>query len=145
MGLVNSIQSHTKNVNIFRTSLQAGESLFMLISFSFFFYKMLIFLTALFYYFSCTGIWTQGFTFARQALYHLSHVSSSFCFAYFSSRALGYACLTWTTVLLFIVPLSWDDRCVPLPPAFYYLRWGGSLLHWMASNCNPPNLCLQSN
>jgi hypothetical protein len=30
-----------------------------------------------------TGIWTQGFTFAKQVLYSLSHTSSPLCFGYF--------------------------------------------------------------
>jgi hypothetical protein len=29
--------------------------------------------------FSGTGVWTQGFKFARQVLHYLSHTSSSFC------------------------------------------------------------------
>jgi hypothetical protein len=34
--------------------------------------------------------WTQGLAFARQALYHLSHISTFFCFSYFSYRVLFF-------------------------------------------------------
>jgi hypothetical protein len=32
-----------------------------------------------FFFFGCTGAWTQGFTLAKQVLHHLSHTSSPFC------------------------------------------------------------------
>jgi hypothetical protein len=38
------------------------------------------------YFFSLfvgAGVWTQGFTLAKEAIYHLSHISSPFCFGYF--------------------------------------------------------------
>jgi hypothetical protein len=52
-------------------------------------YTCLLFLSAeatgplYFYLFIWTGIWTQGFILAKQALYHLSHAASSFCSGYF--------------------------------------------------------------
>jgi hypothetical protein len=32
-----------------------------------------------FFLFGSTGVWTQGFTFAKQVLYHLSLWASDFC------------------------------------------------------------------
>jgi hypothetical protein len=36
-------------------------------------------LSTFFFFFGGTGVWTQGFTFAKQGFYHLSHTSSPFC------------------------------------------------------------------
>jgi hypothetical protein len=36
-----------------------------------------------------TGISNQGFVIAKQALYHLNHTSSPFCFGYFGAGVLG--------------------------------------------------------
>jgi hypothetical protein len=33
------------------------------------------------------GIWTQGFMFAKQMWYHLSHISSPFCSGYFADQS----------------------------------------------------------
>jgi hypothetical protein len=35
------------------------------------------------FYFGGTVVWTWGFVLAKQALYHLNHTSSPFCFGYF--------------------------------------------------------------
>jgi hypothetical protein len=37
----------------------------------------------LFFFFGDTGVWIQGFIFARQALYSSGHASSPFCSGYF--------------------------------------------------------------
>jgi hypothetical protein len=42
--------------------------------------------------FGGSGVWTQGFTLAKQVLYCLSHTSSPFCFGYFGD---GVSCPTW--------------------------------------------------
>jgi hypothetical protein len=38
------------------------------------------------------GVWTQGFTLAKQALYHLSHISSRFSCGYFEDGVLWTTC-----------------------------------------------------
>jgi hypothetical protein len=40
-------------------------------------------ISTFFFFGGGTGVWTQGSTFARQALYYLSHVSKPFCFKLF--------------------------------------------------------------
>jgi hypothetical protein len=45
----------------------------------------------LFIYFSGSGLWTQGFTLAKQAFFYLSHTSSPFCSGYFRDRVLLFA------------------------------------------------------
>jgi hypothetical protein len=49
-------------------------------------------------------IWTQGFTFAKQVLYHLSHTSSPFCFSYFGDGVLWTICMGWPQTA--ILPIS---------------------------------------
>jgi hypothetical protein len=56
-----------------------------------------------------TGLWTHGFTFARQFLYHFNHSSSPFCSGYF-----------WGRVSLF-VHRCWDNRLpLPCPTLFHW-------------------------
>jgi hypothetical protein len=50
-----------------------------------------VFCFVLFLFFGCIGILTQGFIFARQVLYCLSHVSNSFCSGYFGDRISLFA------------------------------------------------------
>jgi hypothetical protein len=47
-----------------------------------------------FFLFGRTGIWTQGFTLAKQTVYHLSHISSPFYSGYFGDRISWTICLT---------------------------------------------------
>jgi hypothetical protein len=42
----------------------------------------------LFIYLGVTGVWTQGSTLAKQALYCLSHTSTPFCSGYFGDGVL---------------------------------------------------------
>jgi hypothetical protein len=50
-----------------------------------------------------TGVSTLGFMLAKQALYHLSHTSSSFCSGYFEDSISQIICLGWPrTVILMI-------------------------------------------
>jgi hypothetical protein len=42
-----------------------------------------------FFFFGKTGVWTQGFAFAKQALYPLSYSSSPFCSSYFGDAVGG--------------------------------------------------------
>jgi hypothetical protein len=67
-----------------------------------------------FFCFCSAGVWTQGFAFARQALYHLDHVFSSFCSGCFRNRVSLFAQVsldhnppTYTSFC------SWDDRPTP--------------------------------
>jgi hypothetical protein len=42
-----------------------------------------------FFFFGVTGVSTQGFTLAKQALYNLSHTSSPLCSGYFGDGSLS--------------------------------------------------------
>jgi hypothetical protein len=54
-------------------------------------------------FFGGTRVWTQGLALIRNALYHLSHSASPFCFVYFwGSLAL---CASWTA--------HWFYLCFP--------------------------------
>jgi hypothetical protein len=58
----------------------------------FFIWLLLFSPPPLFFFFFCsTGVWTQGFILARQALYHLSHVPSPFGFDCFRNKVLLFA------------------------------------------------------
>jgi hypothetical protein len=46
-----------------------------------------------FFFFDGAGVWTQGFVFAKQELYPLSHTSSPFCFGYFGDGISQTICL----------------------------------------------------
>jgi hypothetical protein len=80
------------------------------------------------FWFGFLMVWdlTQGFTLLRQALYHLSHASSPFCFNYFSSRfshfssgpALDHNPPTHVSSVPGITSV--------LPCPLYWLRWGSS-------------------
>jgi hypothetical protein len=51
---------------------------------------ILCYLIIVWYLFVCmygTGVWTQDFMLATQAVYHLSHTSSPFCSGYFGEGA----------------------------------------------------------
>jgi hypothetical protein len=100
----------------------------------------ILFYLILFYfissYFICdTRVWTQDFTFARQALYHLSHASSPFCSSYFEIESHFLPRTAWTVILPFF--LSFQH--VTMPSSFP-LRWGLGL----AWNLGPPDLSLPS-
>jgi hypothetical protein len=70
------------------------------------------------------GVWIWGLTLARQALYHLRHAASPFCFKYFSNRVL----LLWLyypqqqSCLYF--PCYCEDRCLPHAA---FIGWDGLL------------------
>jgi hypothetical protein len=49
----------------------------------------------LFFGFGGTGVWTWGFSLAKQVLYHLSYTSSSFGCGYFGDKVLRTICLGW--------------------------------------------------
>jgi hypothetical protein len=65
--------------------------------------------------FDGTGIQIQGFEFARQALSHLSHTSSSFCFGYFGDGVSRTICLGWPQTT---IPNSQDYKCEPPVSSF---------------------------
>jgi hypothetical protein len=57
------------------------------------------------FFFGCvTGVWTQGFSFAKQACYCLSHASSSFFSACFGDGVLGTLCLAWPLTSSLLIP-----------------------------------------
>jgi hypothetical protein len=101
--------------------------------------------TSLFVFQGSTRVWNQCFLLARQVLYHLSHVPSSFWFRCFFNRVL---CLCpswpglWSSYSVFL--LSWDGRYMPLHLGFYWLGWGlVNLLFRLASNHNSSDLHFQ--
>jgi hypothetical protein len=67
-------------------------------------------------FFGSTGVWTQGFVLARQALHYFCHSASPFCSA----------------PLIYASPSSWDDRRVPPPSDF-----------WVSGILSPPTLTWQ--
>jgi hypothetical protein len=46
----------------------------------------------LFFFFGGTEVWTPGFTFEKQARYHLIHTCSSFCSSYFGDEVSQTVC-----------------------------------------------------
>jgi hypothetical protein len=59
----------------------------------------------LFFFFWKTRVWTQGFSLAKQTLYHFSHTSSPFCSGYFGDGGVSQTiCLGWP--LSTILPIS---------------------------------------
>jgi hypothetical protein len=79
------------------------------------------------FFFGSTGIWTQGFEFARQVLYYLNHILSQKFLLYFSGRILCF-CLglasDWNSPTQDL-PCSWDSGHMPLT---WLVCWGGILL-----------------
>jgi hypothetical protein len=49
----------------------------------------------LFVCFFLVGLGFQDFMLAKQTLYHLSHISSSFCSDYFENGVIPTICLGW--------------------------------------------------
>jgi hypothetical protein len=67
-----------------------------------------------FFGFVCIGVWTQGFTLARQALFHLSHSTSPFvCSGYFGNRVsvFSQACLDLSPVSVFPPMTGMTGEC----------------------------------
>jgi hypothetical protein len=54
--------------------------------------------------FGTTGVWTQGYEYAKQLLYPLSHTSSPFCPGYSGDSVLWTICPCWPQTL--ILPIS---------------------------------------
>jgi hypothetical protein len=76
------------------------------------------------YIFCGTGIWANSFMLARQALYCLSHASSSFCSGYFGDRFSLFVLtsLDHNSILSFLLSLGW--QLCTTTPSFFLLRWG---------------------
>jgi hypothetical protein len=53
---------------------------------------------------SCAVVWTQDLEVSRQALYHLSHALSPFCFYYFSDSILLWADVSLRSPSSYICP-----------------------------------------
>jgi hypothetical protein len=71
-----------------------------------------------------TGIRTQDFALAMQALYCLSQASSPFYLAYFGHRVLLFAQASLDcNPSIYVSCHSWNDRSTTVPS--YWLTWGG--------------------
>jgi hypothetical protein len=82
---------------------------------------------------------------SRQALYHLTHTSSCFCFGHLSGKVLcfclGLAC---TSIFLWLLH-SWDDSvCHHTQLIDWDGRVSAHVLSRLFSNFDPPNHCLPS-
>jgi hypothetical protein len=53
-----------------------------------------------------TGVYTQGFALAKQALYFLSHTSSPFCYGYFGDMVLRTIYLGWPQTWITLISAS---------------------------------------
>jgi hypothetical protein len=53
-----------------------------------------------------TGVWTQTFMFAKQALYHLIHTSNPFCSCYFGNRVSQTVYQDWPWTKIILIPTS---------------------------------------
>jgi hypothetical protein len=92
------------------------------------------------------SLWTQGFTFAKEALYHLSHVSSPFALVVLEvgSHFFVQASLDYNSPILYFPPsLGWQ-ACSTMPSFFHWdqspeLFAEAGLDHYL------PNLNLPSN
>jgi hypothetical protein len=60
--------------------------------------------TCCLFFFGHTGVWIHGFMFAKQALYHLSHISSRFCYGIFGDGVPQTIFPGWPWTL--ILPIS---------------------------------------
>jgi hypothetical protein len=76
-----------------------------------------------------TGVWTQGFTLAKQAFYDLSHTSSPFCSGYFRDGISQSICPGWPWTFIFHPPISASQvarittwwRKPPVPASHFFL------------------------
>jgi hypothetical protein len=85
-----------------------------------------VFCCVLFCFFGGTGVWTQSFALAKQALYCLNHTSSFFCstgawtqglhlshstspflWRVFEIGSLGTICLGWFQTEIFLISVPW--------------------------------------
>jgi hypothetical protein len=79
------------------------------------------------FFFSCgTGVWTQGFALAKQALYCWSHTPSPFCSGYFGDGASWALCPGWTGTLIFLISASHIARITGVSHWVPRLVWGFS-------------------
>jgi hypothetical protein len=78
----------------------------------YYFHEKFLLVNFFFFFFGTTGTGTQGFTLARQSLYHLSHTYSPFCSGYFGKGISLFAQISL-------------DHSLHIPPcsAFFPLRW----------------------
>jgi hypothetical protein len=58
------------------------------------------------FFFGWTGVLTQGFIFVKQALYHLSHISSAFCSGYFGNGVLWTISTGWSRTVILRISAS---------------------------------------
>jgi hypothetical protein len=75
-------------------------------------------------FFFTTGVWIQGLTLVRQALYHLSHSTSPFCAGFFQDRVSHPICLDRLRTLILLISASWVARITkhepPAPSSVFF-------------------------
>jgi hypothetical protein len=94
-----------------------------------------LFLGVFFFFFGDNGVWTQGFPFTRQALYHLRKDVSPFCSCYFGYRVLLLPKLAWAATMLFYASLKTQDYKYTPPRAA--IGWNGAL--WTFGRSSSPS------
>jgi hypothetical protein len=62
------------------------------------------------FFFCGTGIWTQGFTLAKQVLHHLNLISSPFCSVYLEMEVSWTICPGWPHIVNLPISASQEAR-----------------------------------
>jgi hypothetical protein len=93
-----------------------------------------------------TGVWIHGLTLLGRCSTTWATPPVFFALVIFEIRSHIYA---WAGLdhdpSIYACCIGWDDRLMPPGPAFYWLGWNlMNFLPRLASNCNPPHLCLLS-
>jgi hypothetical protein len=83
------------------------------------------------FYSDGTGVWTLGFKFTKQALYHLSCTSTPFCSGYFENGVYGTICLSWPRTMILLISTSQvagitgvNHQCPENPSNIHPMCWG---------------------
>jgi hypothetical protein len=77
-------------------------------------------------FFGGTGVWTQVFALAKQALYCLNHTSSLLCCGYFGDKTSLITCLSWPQTMILLISASLGARIIGVShqcPVFLWFLW----------------------
>jgi hypothetical protein len=84
------------------------------------------------------GVWIQGFTLVKQALYCLSHTSSPFCHSYFGDGGVSWTiCPGWPWTVILLLSASQVARITDLATSVWLeavcwqLKWDLNLGLWL--------------